>query len=198
MKQPAVFLDRDGTINEQMGYINHPGRFVLLPNVARAVRLLNEHGVLAIVVSNQSGVARGYFPLALVHEVHDIMRKELASRGAVLDDVLFCPHHRQGTVPEYARACECRKPGTGMVDRARERFDIDMTRSFVVGDRSSDVELACRCGLRAVLVETGYGRGEMRYVLPGKAHQPAHVAQDLEAAVQWILNHAGVLDPQGS
>lgn len=195
MKRPAVFLDRDGTINEQMGYINHPARFVLLPGVARAIRLLNEHEVLAIVVSNQSGVARGYFPLDLVHEVHDIMRKELASQGAFLDDVLFCPHHPQGTVPEYTRTCECRKPRTGMIDQARERFDIDRTRSFVVGDRFSDVELAHRCGMQAVLVETGYGRGELRYVLPGKEHPPAHVAPDLESAVQWILHRTGTLKP---
>lgn len=194
MKQPAVFLDRDGTINEQMGYINHPSRFVLLPGVARAVRLLNEHGVLAIVVSNQSGVARGYFPLDLVHEVHGIMREELASQGAFLDDVLFCPHHPQGTVPGYAQACACRKPKSGMVDRARARFDIDMTRSFVVGDRSSDVELAYQCRLKGVLVKTGYGRGEVRYVLPGKEHQPAHVARDLEAAVQWMLKSQGILE----
>lgn len=198
MKRPAVFLDRDGTINEQMGYINHPSRFVLLPGVARAIRLLNENDVLAIVVSNQSGVARGYFPLELVHEVHDIMREELVLHGAVLDDVLFCPHHPQGTVPEYTRACECRKPGTGMVDSARERFDIDMTRSFVVGDRFSDVELAHRCGMKAVLVETGYGRGEVQYVLPDKEHQPAHVAPDLEAAVQWMLHKQGMLASQDS
>jgi D-glycero-D-manno-heptose 1,7-bisphosphate phosphatase len=198
VKRPAVFLDRDGTINEQMGYINHPSRFVLLPGVARAIRLLNENDVLAIVVSNQSGVARGYFPLELVHEVHDIMREELALHGAVLDDVLFCPHHPQGTVPEYTRACECRKPGTGMVDSARERFDIDMTRSFVVGDRFSDVELAHRCGMKAVLVETGYGRGEVQYVLPDKEHQPAHVAPDLEAAVQWMLHKQGMLASQDS
>ena len=198
MKRPAVFLDRDGTINEQMGYINHPSRFVLLPGVARAIRLLNENDVLAIVVSNQSGVARGYFPLDLVHEVHTIMREELALHGAVLNEVLFCPHHPQGTVKEYARACECRKPKTGMVDSARDRFDIDMTRSFVVGDRFSDVELAHRCGMEAVLVETGYGRGEVQYVLPDKEHQPAHVARDLEAAVRWMLHKQGMLALQDS
>lgn len=191
MKRPAVFLDRDGTINEQMGYINHPSRFLLLPGAARAIRLLNEAGFLAIVVSNQSGVARGYFPVDLVHEVHDLMQRGLAEQGARVDGVFFCPHYPRGRVEEYAVTCTCRKPGPGLVRRAETRFDIDMSRSYVVGDRFSDVELAAGCGLKSVLVETGYGRGDRRYVLPGRDAQPDHVAPDLEAAVRWILDREG-------
>ena len=183
MKRPAVFMDRDGTINEQMGYINHSSRFVLLPGAARAVRLLNEAGFLAIVVSNQSGVARGYFPIDLVHEVHDLMQRGLAEQGARLDGVFFCPHYP---------ACSCRKPEPGLIRQAESRFEIDMSRSYVVGDRFSDVELGARCGLRSVLVETGYGRGDRQYVLPGREVQPDHVAPDLEAAVRWILDQEGV------
>ncbi len=191
MSQPAVFLDRDGTINEQMGYVNHPSRFVLLPGAALGIRRLNESGFLAIVVSNQSGVARGYFSIDLVHEVHELMQKELASRGAFLDGVFFCPHYPGGEVAEYAVECGCRKPKPGMIIEAESRFHIDMSRSYVVGDRFSDLELAASRGLTGVLVETGYGLGECLYVLPGKSIQPGHIAHDLEAAVQWILEREG-------
>ncbi|MFP4036478.1 MAG: D-glycero-alpha-D-manno-heptose-1,7-bisphosphate 7-phosphatase [Desulfobacteraceae bacterium] len=190
---PAVFLDRDGTINEQMGYVNHPSRFVLLPNSARAIRRLNQGGVLVIVISNQSGVARGYFPLSLVHRIHDIMKEMLAAQGAGVDEILFCPHHPLGEVPEYAVNCRCRKPMPGLVEKARRRFDVDMKRSFVVGDRCSDVELARRCGLTGVLVETGYGLGELEYVLPARGLKPDHVASDLDAAVTWILERGGAV-----
>ena len=191
MKRPAVFLDRDGTINEQMGYINHPSRFVLLPGAAEGIRLLNENGFLVIVVSNQSGVARGYFPIDLVHEVHDLMHRLLSSEGARADDVLFCPHHPDGKVEEYAVPCDCRKPKPGLIEKARQRFDIDMARSTVVGDRFSDIELAFACGLRGVLVKTGYGRGDLRYVFPGRKVQPDVVAGDLEEAARRILEREG-------
>lgn len=191
MKQPAVFLDRDGTINEQMGYINHPTRFVLLPAAARGIRLLNENGFLVIVVSNQSGVARGYFPLELVDEVHEIMRRRLASEGARVNDVLFCPHYPGGSVSEYAVSCRCRKPGPGMIEEAERRFEIDMARSTVVGDRFSDMELAHACGLSGILVQTGYGRGDLEYVFPGRKVQPHAVAEDLEEAARRIVSRTG-------
>ncbi len=187
MNTPAVFIDRDGTINEQMGYINHPSRFLLLPGAAEAIRILNRSGYLAIVVSNQSGVARGYFPIDLVHRVHDRMEKVLSAEGAWIDGIFFCPHHPQGEVPEYAVACDCRKPGTGLIGEARNRFDIDMAGSYVIGDRCQDLEMARRAGLPGVLVLTGYGRGEREYVLPGEAVRPAYIAEDILGAVRWII-----------
>lgn len=191
MSRPAVFLDRDGTINEQMGYVNHPDRFVLLPGAAPGIRRLNESGFLVIVVSNQSGVARGYFPIDLVHEVHELMRRGLAARGAFLDEVLFCPHYPGGEVAEYAVECGCRKPEPGMIIEAESRFHVDMSRSYVVGDRFSDLELAASRALKGVLVETGYGLGERLHVLPGKSIHPDHVASDLDAAARWILDREG-------
>lgn len=188
MIKPAVFLDRDGTINEQMGYINHPSRFVLIPEAASGIRMLNRSGFLVIVVSNQSGVARGYFPVDLVHRVHELMERELASRDAYLDGVFFCPHHPGGEVEEYKVRCGCRKPASGMIEEAESRFHIDMSRSYVVGDRFSDMELAASAGLKGVLVETGYGLGERLYVLPGKGIRPNHVARNLEAAARWIVD----------
>jgi D-glycero-D-manno-heptose 1,7-bisphosphate phosphatase len=189
MKKPALFMDRDGTINEQMGYINHMSRFLILPRVAEAVRLLNENHILAIVVSNQSGVAKGYHPIDLVHQLHTHLQTTLRKEGALIDGIYFCPHHPRGTIPEYANACHCRKPETGLIEQARESFDIDLTNSYVVGDRHTDMEMAHRAGMRGILVKTGYGLGEIDYVLPHQSTQPVHIAEDLLEAVQWVLGN---------
>jgi D-glycero-D-manno-heptose 1,7-bisphosphate phosphatase len=189
MKKPALFIDRDGTINEQMGYINHMSRFVIFPGVSEAVRLLNENHFLAIVVSNQSGVARGYHPIGLVHELHAYLQGFLKKQGAAIDGIFFCPHHSRGTVPEYTRTCHCRKPETGLIDQACESFDIDLANSYVVGDRHTDMEMAHRAGVSGILVKTGYGLGEIDYVLPHQSTQPAYIAEDLLEAVQWILGN---------
>jgi len=187
VKRPAVFMDRDGTINEQMGYINHISRFVVLPGTAEAIRLLNKTGFLAIIVTNQSGVARGYFPIELVDEVHNHLRHVLQKEDAVIDDILFCPHYPKGKVEEYDLGCNCRKPKPGLIQKACRKFDIDMDRSYVIGDRVSDIELAERCRLKGILVKTGYGKGDLAYVFPNRQLQPFYVAKDLLAAVQWII-----------
>jgi D-glycero-D-manno-heptose 1,7-bisphosphate phosphatase len=187
MKRPAVFIDRDGTINEQMGYINDLSRFHLLPGVAEAIRLLNQHNFLAIIVTNQSGVARGYFPIELIHEVHSFMMEFLRRDGANIDAIFFCPHYPGGKVPEYSCECDCRKPGTGLIDQARKSFDIDMSRSYLVGDHSTDLELAYRCNLDGIMVKTGYGLGDVSYALPQMAIKPCYIADDLLDAVKWII-----------
>jgi D-glycero-D-manno-heptose 1,7-bisphosphate phosphatase len=187
MKIPAVFMDRDGTINEQMGYINHISRFILLTGAAEAIRLLNRHRYLAIIVSNQSGVARGYFPLQLVEDVHSHMRELLKKENAVIDGIFFCPHYRTGVVSEYTAECDCRKPRTGLIKSACETFDIDMTNSYVIGDRCTDIEFAKRANLKGILVKTGYGLGDIEYVLPGSSIKPAYIASDLLDAVRWII-----------
>jgi len=191
VKRPAVFMDRDGTINEQMGYINHISRFVMLPGTAEAIRLLNRHQFLAIVVSNQSGVARGYFPIELVNEMHVHMRALLKKEGAVIDGIFFCPHHPGGIVPEFSNICDCRKPGIGLIKRASKSFDIDMKNSYMIGDRCTDIELAHRASLKGILVTTGYGLGDIKYVLPRSSFQPVHIAKELLAAVRWIIEKDG-------
>ena len=190
--RPAVFLDRDGTINEQMGYVNHENRFILLDGAAEAIALLNSHGCLVIVVSNQSGVARGYFPIDLVHRVNVKMRDLLAEKGAFLDAVFFCPHHERGEVAEFRLACECRKPRTGMFDRACRKLPVDPSRSYMVGDRCADLEFAGRCGIPGILVETGYGLGEKQWALPSSGLKPAVVAANLSAAADWIIRQSRV------
>ena len=187
MKKPAVFMDRDGTVNEQMGYINHLDRFVLLPGTGEAIRLLNDAGYLAIIVSNQSGVARGYFPIDLVHRVHGKMTSLIKKEGAVLDGIYFCPHYPNGKVSPYGAICDCRKPRSGLIRKACEAFDIDMENSYVIGDRCTDIEMAHRADLKGILVKTGYGMGDLEYVFPGFPFQPVHVAEDLLGAVRWIL-----------
>lgn len=189
MKRAAVFLDRDGTINEQMGYINHPSRFKILPGAAEAVRLLNELGYLSIIVSNQSGVARGYYPIDLVHEIHLHLEDRLKEQaGAIVDAILFCPHHPQGVVPEFSLDCRCRKPKTGLMDQACRDFHIDLGRSFMIGDTCTDMEFAHQGGVKGILVKTGYGLGEIAYVLPGRRARPVRIADDLLDAVHWVAH----------
>ena len=187
MKRPAVFIDRDGTINEQMGYINHLSRFILLPGTAEALRLLNRQLYLTIIVSNQSGVARGYFPIDLVEQIHDHMGSLLEKEGAHIDGIFFCPHYPKGNVPEYSMVCDCRKPGTGLIQEACKSFDIDMENSYLIGDRCMDMELAHRSNLKGILVATGYGLGDIEYVLPRSPYKPLHIAENLLHAVRWII-----------
>lgn len=191
MKKPAVFIDRDGTVNEQMGYINHLSRFVMLSGAAEAIKLLNSHQYLTIIVSNQSGVARGYYPIELVNEVHAHMKALMKEEGAFVDGIYFCPHHVKGSVPEYSIPCNCRKPKTGLIEKACKDFDIDMANSYVIGDRYSDIELAMRLDIKGVLVATGYGLGDLDYVFPRLTYRPSYVAQDLLHAVRWIIEKEG-------
>jgi len=185
--RPAVFIDRDGTINEQRGYINHISQFVLLPGVGKAISLLNKNNHTVVITSNQSGVARGYFPIQLVKEIHELMELKLTKDNAHIDRIYFCPHHPDGVVPEYSRECDCRKPNTGLIKKAKAELDIDMETSYVIGDRLLDIEFANNANLPGILVLTGYGKGELKYVVPHKSIKPAYVAEDLLRAVQWIL-----------
>jgi D-glycero-D-manno-heptose 1,7-bisphosphate phosphatase len=196
--RPAVFLDRDGTINEQMGYINHISRFHLLPRAADAIRLLNEAGVPVVLVTNQSGLGRGYFPESLLREVHGKMETLLHQEGAKIDAVYVCPHHPDATVARYRQVCDCRKPKTGMFESGAKELDIDLPASYVVGDRWTDLRAASNCKAKGVLVLTGYGRGDLEYLGPEEVLQPHHVAEDLYDAVQWILQDmAAVAHQQG-
>ncbi|MGI6655565.1 MAG: D-glycero-beta-D-manno-heptose 1,7-bisphosphate 7-phosphatase [Desulfobulbus sp.] len=186
--QPAVFLDRDGTINEQMGYINHLSRFQLLPGVGRAIRSLNALGLPVVVATNQSGLGRGYFPDALLDEVHAEMQRLLALEGARLDAIYVCPHHPEAKVERYRQDCDCRKPRPGLLVQAAADLHLDLTRSYVVGDRWSDLRCGAAVGAATILVLTGYGRGEACYIGPHQQVQPTHVAEDLVAAAAWIAS----------
>lgn len=195
-KQPpraaaAVFLDRDGTITTEIGYIHDPDRLELLPGSAEAIRRLNQGGIPVIVVTNQSGVARGYYPEETVQRVNARLLQLLQTQGAEVAGVYYCPHHpTEGTGP-LTRSCDCRKPEPGLLHRARSEHGLDLSRSFVVGDKESDIALARRVGARGIMVLTGYGGGELK-----KAEKtglaPDFVAADLAKAVDWILSQVPV------
>ena len=187
MVNRAVFLDRDGTINEEVGYVNHIERFHLLPRVGQAIRLLNQHGWKAVVITNQSGVARGYFPESLIHEIHKKMEGLLKKEGAHLDGIYYCPHHPDIGVPPYRQKCRCRKPATGLIEEAVKKLDLDASASYTIGDRGMDIEFAHQVGAKAILVLTGYGKGEWEYFRDRWKVKPDYVAEDLFGAVQWIL-----------
>jgi D-glycero-D-manno-heptose 1,7-bisphosphate phosphatase len=178
--KPAVFLDRDGTINEEVGYLNHPSRLKLLPGVAEALKRLTERGYLLFVVTNQSGPARGYFPEELVFKINSMIERRLKRRGVKIEEFFVCLHHPNDN-------CSCRKPKTGLIELAFKKYPIDRERSFVVGDRLIDVELAKNAGLKGILVLTGYGKGELEYVLPKKEVKPDFIAKNLKEAVSYIL-----------
>lgn len=185
--RPVVFLDRDGTLNKEIGYIREVEKLELIDGAAAAIKRLNDASVAAVLVTNQSGAARGYYSVDHILKLNERLCRLLEAEGARLDAVYYCPHLPDGTVPEYTGNCRCRKPETGMVDQAlSEHPELDCQRSYVVGDKSTDVELARNCQAKAVLVTTGYGKD----VLAGKYQwpvQPDYTADDIISAVDWIL-----------
>ena len=185
--RPAVFLDRDGTLLEEAGYVDRLERLVFFPYSVDAVRLLNRSGLAVIVFTNQSGVGRGLYTESFVAEAHALMTARLAAGGARLDGVYYCPHHPAAEVEQYRLACECRKPGTGMMRQAAADLGLDLSRSFTVGDKWSDVLAARASGGRGILVRTGYGRATDADHPEGGA---VAVVDDLIAATAWILRHA--------
>ncbi len=185
MTERAVFLDRDGTLMEDVGYLNRLEQVRLFPWTIDAVRLLNRAGFRAIVVTNQSGVAQGYFSEAFVAQTHGELAARFAAGGARIDRFYYCPHHPRGEVEAYRAECACRKPKPGMIRFAEQELGINPARSFVVGDRWIDVAMGREAGARTVLVRTGYGSAE-------EMHQPAgltvdFVADTLMDATTWML-----------
>ena len=181
----AVFLDRDGTLIEEAGYLDRLERLVFYPWSVDAVRVLNRAGFAVVVVTNQAGVARGIFQEAFVADAHRHVRERLEAGGAHVDGFYYCPHHPEATLEAYRRACDCRKPQPGMLRRAAGDLQIDLARSFVVGDRWHDLEAGQAVGSRGVLVRTGYGRTEEAAPAPGV--RPEIIVDNLMEAASWIL-----------
>lgn len=157
----VIFLDRDGTLNEEVHYLHRPEDLKLLPGAAAAVRCFNEAGYEVVVVTNQAGVARGYYTEADVERLHLYMNEMLAREGAHVDAFYYCPHHPEYGIGEYKRACHCRKPDTGMFEDAEKRYKdgIDKLASYMIGDKLLDTEAGRRYGVKSILVGTGYGAG---------------------------------------
>lgn len=185
--KPAIFMDRDGTLSHEVGYVNHPSRFRIYPWTLAAVRAINRASWLAVVVTNQAGVARGYFPESVFDEVQGRLRGEVEAGGGRFDAVYACLHHPSVGEPPYREHCDCRKPRPGLLHRAEKELGADLRRSWVIGDRYSDVQLAWNVGAQGALVKSGYGLGELTYLSPGWAKQPDLVAENLLEAVERIL-----------
>jgi D-glycero-D-manno-heptose 1,7-bisphosphate phosphatase len=187
--RPAIFIDRDGTINEDIGYVSSPDELIIYPWAAEAVRLINGAGFKAIVITNQSGVARRLYTEETLDAIHERMTSELAREHARIDAIYYCPHHPELGDERYRMSCECRKPGPGMLFAAAREHTIDLARSYVIGDKASDINLAARAGARGVLVLTGYGRETLanRGRWPCK---PAITADNLLEAVKLILDRS--------
>lgn len=185
MKTAAVFLDRDGTMIEEVGYLDSLDRLQFYPFAVDAVRLLNRGGFAVVVVTNQSGVARGLFDEAFVGQTHRHIAGVMQAGGARIDGFYYCPHHKDAVVDAYRVACDCRKPGSGLLRRAASDLHLDLERSFVVGDRAHDVEAGVNAGARGVLVRTGYGR---EYEAAAR-ESAAAITDNLAQAVSWILMH---------
>jgi len=179
MKKPAIFLDRDGTINEEMGYINHPDRFRIFSFIAESIKIFKNLGYKIVVVTNQSGVARGYFTEEIVKNVHSKLQDYLKKNGLSLDAIYYCPHHPSEGQGEYLLDCDCRKPKSGMIERAATENDIDLEKSIMIGDRFKDISFGTKMNLKTGLVLTGYGRGEYEYQRSGWPFMPNFIGDDL-------------------
>lgn len=183
----GAFLDRDGTLIEEVGYVNHLERVLLFPWSAEAIRKLNEASVPVIVVTNQSGVARGYFTEELVRQTHEKIARQLAEQNARVDAFYYCPHHPNAPIEAYRHDCRCRKPETGMLERGAKEFGIDLGHAYVVGDTYRDMQLGFNAGARTILLLTGYGRGEYESRSVQWPRYPDLIAENLLVAVEKIL-----------
>ena len=157
IQKKAVFLDRDGVINEESNYAYRLDQLALIPHAADAIRLLNDHQFLVVVITNQAGIARGYFPESRIPEVHARLDELLAPHGAAIDRYEYCPHHPVEGIGSYKIDCNCRKPKPGMLTSAATELNIDLTRSLMIGDRLGDIEAGAAAGCQSALVRTGYG-----------------------------------------
>ena len=185
-KQRAIFLDRDGTMNVSKGFISNADDLELIPGTIEAVKAINKSGALAIVITNQPVIARGECSFEELHNIHNKLKTLLGEKGAFVDDIFYCPHHPdkgfEGEVPELKFDCECRKPKTGMIDEAVDKYNIDLSKSYMVGDSTMDLELARNAGVKSVLVDTGFAGND------GKYDRSCDIeAKDLLDAVEKII-----------
>ncbi len=186
MKNKAVFLDRDGNINKDVGY---PGSFDLIDIYQysfEAVRKLNKAGLKTVIVTNQSGIGRGLITEEQLHQIHRKMKQEFARHDAYFDKIYYCPHYLSSQFPEYDKDCNCRKPKAGLALKAAVDLDIDTAGSYMIGDKVEDILFGINISASPILVLTGYGEKSLK-TLREKNIVPAYIAQDLLEAVNWIL-----------
>jgi D-glycero-D-manno-heptose 1,7-bisphosphate phosphatase len=190
-KEWAVFLDRDGTINEEVNYLYDPALLKLIPGAAQAIHWLNSHKIPVIVVTNQAGIARGYFTEAQMHLIHKSLDLMLSTDNAKIDVYYFCPHHPTAGIGNYKINCSCRKPQPGMINQAAQDLELDLSKCYLVGDKLTDIQAGNRAGCKTILVKTGYGETESK--TKQDKIQPYLISPDLLDAVGWILRYCGCL-----
>lgn len=193
--EKVVFLDRDGTINEEVHYLHRPEDLRFLPGAAEGIRMLKEAGFTLIVVTNQAGVARGYYTRADVEALHRLMNERLAGEGGHIDAFYYCPHHPLYGIGEYRTVCRCRKPGTGLFEMAERDFPVDKAHAYMVGDKELDIQAGHDYGVRSILVGTGYG-AELKTVAEREGRPPFYdyYAADLVEAAQYIIGRETVTE----
>ena len=185
----AVFLDRDGTINMDYGYINHPEKIDLISGAGEAIKKLNDAGFKVIVVSNQAGIARGLATEDQVQSCNKTVLKKVLNTGGIIDAIYYCPHHTEHGTHPFKQKCNCRKPDIGMITEAQKKFNLDLSKSFMVGDKTTDIEMGKNAGLKTVFVLTGKGEGQ-KPLLNEKKLTPDHIGKDITEAVDWIIGKA--------
>lgn len=185
MKNKAVFLDRDGVIiKEPPYYIYRPDQLILIPGSADTIKLLNKNGFLVVIVTNQAGVAHGYYSENDVLAFHQLMKKKLEKKGAKIDAIYYCPHHPESKIEKYRVDCNCRKPKPGMLQKAEKELNIDLKRSLMIGDKISDIEAGKSVGCKTIMVLTGHGKEESKF----KNIECDFTADDLYHTIEYILH----------
>jgi D-glycero-D-manno-heptose 1,7-bisphosphate phosphatase len=187
MNRGGIFLDRDGTINQEVDYLSSPDQLRLIPGSADAIREANTLGLKVIIITNQSGIARGVLTEEQLSEIHHVLIHTLQEQNARIDAIYYCPHHPDFGGPLYQKDCDCRKPNTGMITQAVKDFTIDTKASFVIGDRMIDVQLGNTIGATSILVLTGYGKQELEFCRQYNIHID-HIAQNLFDAMNYVKN----------
>jgi D-glycero-D-manno-heptose 1,7-bisphosphate phosphatase len=185
-KHSAVFIDRDGTLNVEKDYVYKIEDFEFIDGAKEAVRILNENFFKVVVISNQSGIARGYYTPNDVHLLHDYIQRELRKEKAHIDAFFYCPHHPDGTIDEFRKACDCRKPNPGMILQAEQKLNIDLQSSFVIGDNFSDIKIKEKIPVKAILVKTGHGNKALEE-LQNETIKPDRIEANLLDAVKYIM-----------
>jgi histidinol-phosphate phosphatase family protein len=180
MGSKAVFIDRDGTINVNVNYLDDPDNFQMYPTVAKGIKHLQKQGFKIIIITNQSGIARGFFSQEILQKIHEKMLHQLSKEGATVDAIYYCPHHPKDN-------CECRKPRVGLFEKAAEEFNIDMRQSFMIGDRMLDIEAGYKSGCKTILVPENHSK--VKEELEASIIKPDYICNDFYSGVLWIVKH---------
>lgn len=189
MGKPAIFIDRDGVVVELVDYLNRIDQVILMPGIADAIRAVNQAKIPLVIITNQSGIARGFLTEKKLEEIHDRIKALLTEKGAHIDAIYYCPHHPDIGTPNYRQMCDCRKPAPGLFLRAAREMNIDLSRSVMIGDHLSDIEAGHRAGVaRTFLVLTGHGTESLQH-LNDTSQQPFAIYSNAPSAISAILKN---------